>query len=280
MTYPEVLERFLADDFLTIDAGMKVPFFAEVRDYVGAAEKADPENRWIVKQVSEEDALGAAMGSICFFLDFFTKTISAPTAVTRIGGKLYKAAKIITKTEHLSGTSYTGIPQLKEQLILDLVNRWIYCDEDRNPNDYMIRRTSRGDQVLIAIDFSNVDLLFPGHEDQRPLGVVRVGEDRKDALPHAAEGGAFPGLWQWSSSTCASAPSPASDARCSSSCARDVSVSSRIMRTWQRPSPTICSSASNMFTTISRASSPQADRAFETGFSIGCRAVPSVIILP
>ncbi len=162
MTYPEVLERFLADDFLTIDAGMKVPFFAEVRDYVGAAEKADPENRWIVKQVSEEDALGAAMGSICFFLDFFTKTISAPTAVTRIGGKLYKAAKIITKTEHLSGTSYTGIPQLKEQLILDLVNRWIYCDEDRNPNNYMIRRTSRGDQVLIAIDFSNVDLLFPG----------------------------------------------------------------------------------------------------------------------
>jgi len=162
MTYPEVLERFLADDFLAIDAGMKVPFFAEVRDYVGAAEKADPENRWIVKQVSEEDALGAAMGSICFFLDFFTKTISAPTAVTRIGGKLYKAAKIITRAEHLSGASYTDIPQLKEQLILDLVNRWIYCDEDRNPNNYMVRPTSRGDQVLIAIDFSNVDLLFPG----------------------------------------------------------------------------------------------------------------------
>ena len=41
------------------------------------------------------------------------------------------------------------------------MNRWIYCD-DRNPNNYMIRYTSRGEQVVIAIDFSNVDLLFPG----------------------------------------------------------------------------------------------------------------------
>ncbi|MGA2613376.1 MAG: hypothetical protein ABSG38_07985 [Spirochaetia bacterium] len=162
LSYPELLERFLVDDFLVTEAGMKIPFFAEVRDYVGAVEKADPQHRWIVKQVSEDDALGAAMGSICFFLDFFTKTISAPTLVTRIGGKLYKAAKIITKAEQLTGANYTDIPQLKEQLLLDLVNRWVYCDEDRNPNNYMIRYTSRGDQVVIAIDFSNVDLLFPG----------------------------------------------------------------------------------------------------------------------
>jgi hypothetical protein len=161
-TYPDLLERLLKDDFLRIDSGMKVPFFAEVRDYVGAAEKADPQHHWIVKKVSEEDALGAAMGSICFFLDFFTKTISAPTLVTRIGGQLYKAAKIITKAEQLTGANYTDITQLKEQLALDLVNRWIYCDEDRNPNNYMIRYTSKGDQVVIAIDFSNVDLLFPG----------------------------------------------------------------------------------------------------------------------
>ncbi len=68
----------------------------------------------------------------------------------------------MTKAEQLSGANYTDIPQLKEQLLLDLINRWIYCDEDRNPNNYMIRYTSRGDQVVIAIDFSNVDLLFPG----------------------------------------------------------------------------------------------------------------------
>lgn len=161
-TYAELQDRFLVDDFLLVDPAMKVPFFAEVRDYVGAAERGNPRAHWIVKHVPEEDALGAAMGSICFFLDFFARTISAPTLVTRIGGELYKATKIITKAEQLSGANYTGIPQLKEQLLLDLVNRWIYCDEDRNPNNYMIRYTSRGNQVVIAIDFSNVDLLFPG----------------------------------------------------------------------------------------------------------------------
>ncbi len=161
-SYGELVEKFLVDDFLVIDPSMKVPFFAEVRDYVGAAERGDPSLRWIVKEISEEDALGAAMGSICFFLDFFTHTISAPTVVTRIGGKTYKATKIIAKAEQLTGANYTDIPQLKEQLLLDLVNRWIYCDEDRNPNNYMIRYTSAGDQVVIAIDFSNVDLLFPG----------------------------------------------------------------------------------------------------------------------
>ncbi|HUI73265.1 MAG TPA: hypothetical protein VL354_22300 [Spirochaetia bacterium] len=160
--YPQLLERLLKDDFLVIDSGMKIPFFAEVRDYVGAAEKADPQHHWIVKPVTEDDALGAAMGSICFFLDFFTKTLSAPTLVTRIEGNLYKATKIITKAEQLTGANYTDIPQLKEQLLLDLVNRWIYGDEDRNPNNYMIRYTSQGNQVVIAIDFSNVDLLFPG----------------------------------------------------------------------------------------------------------------------
>jgi hypothetical protein len=162
VTYPDLLERLLKDDFLQIDPGMKIPFFAEVRDYVGAVEKGDSHHHWIVKEVSEEDALGVAMGSVCFFLDFFTRTISAPTLVTRIGGQLCKAAKIITKAEALTGTAYTDIPQLREQLALDLVNRWIYCDEDRNPNNYMIRQTSRGDQVVIAIDFSSVDLLFPG----------------------------------------------------------------------------------------------------------------------
>jgi len=161
-TFTQLLEDFVVDDFLAIDRSMKVPFFAEVRDYVGAAERADPRARWIVKSISAEDARGPAMGAICYFLDFFTRTISAPTIVTRIDGALYKATRIITHAEQLTGANYTDIRQLKEQLVLDLVNRWIYGDEDRNPNNYMIRYNSRNDQIIIAIDFSNVDLLHPG----------------------------------------------------------------------------------------------------------------------
>jgi hypothetical protein len=161
-TYARLLEDLSGDDVLVQDPSMKVPFFAEVRDYLGAVEKGDPEARWIVKRIGEEDVAGASMGAVCFFLDFFTRTISAPTMVTRIGGELYKATRIITRAEQLTGANYTDIQQLKEQLVLDLVNRWIYGDEDRNPNNYLIRYNSRSDQIIIAIDFSNVDLLHPG----------------------------------------------------------------------------------------------------------------------
>lgn len=160
-TYPELFEALTVDNFLAIDRSLKVPFFAEVRDYVGAAERGDPGAHWIVKPI-EKDDLGPAMGAICFFLDFFTHTISAPSVITSIDGSLYKATRVITRAEQLSGANYTDISQLKEQLVLDLVNRWIYCDEDRNPNNYMIRYNSRNDQVIVAIDFSNVDLLHPG----------------------------------------------------------------------------------------------------------------------
>jgi hypothetical protein len=161
-SYAELVERFTKDDFLVVDRAMKVPFFAEVRDYVGAAEHGEPAAHWIVKPIPEAEALGPAMGSICYFLDFFARTASAPSVVTRIDGVLYKATRVITRAEQLTGANYTDIPQLKEQLVLDLINRWIYGDEDRNPNNYMIRYTTRGDPVIIAIDFSNVDLLHPG----------------------------------------------------------------------------------------------------------------------
>jgi hypothetical protein len=180
-SYAELCGMLLVDDFLVIDRSMKVPFFAEVRDYVGAVERADPGMHWIVKPIGEEDALGPAMGSICYFLDFFSRSLSAPSVVTRIDGGLYKATRIMSKAEQLTGANYTDIPQLKEQLVLDLVNRWIYCDEDRNPNNYMIRYNSRGDQVIIAIDFSNVDLLHPGQKitgNEKSFGWERTEKTR------------------------------------------------------------------------------------------------------
>ena len=65
--------------------------------------------------------------------------------------------------------------------MLDLVNRWIYCDEDRNPNNYMIRYNSRGDQIIIAIDFSNVDLVHPGPKitgNAKSFGWERIEKTR------------------------------------------------------------------------------------------------------
>ncbi|MFW6138938.1 MAG: hypothetical protein ACOC7U_07175 [Spirochaetota bacterium] len=66
---------------------------------------------------------------------------------------------MIRRAEQLSGANYTEHKQLKEQLLLDAVNRWIYFDEDRNPNNYMLLYNSRNSEIVVAIDFLNVDLL-------------------------------------------------------------------------------------------------------------------------
>ena len=158
----KLLPYYCTDEILEMDGSMRVPFFAEIRNYTGAKEKDHPEVKWIVKKIDQEGQRQTEMATICYFTDLLVKTLSAPTIITTIGGEYYKATKVISRSEQLSGANYTEIVELKEQLMLDLVNRWIYCDEDRNPNNYMIKYNSKNNQIVISIDFLNVDLIFEG----------------------------------------------------------------------------------------------------------------------
>jgi hypothetical protein len=176
--YTELFDLMLRDDFLRIDFFIRVPFFAEIWDYQGAVVKANSTDRWIVKPLREQDVLQTEMAAICFFLDFYTKTLSAPIVTTKIAGTLYKATKLITRAEQLSGSNYTQHRRLKELLLLDTVNRWIYFDEDRNPNNYMIVYNSKNEEIVIAIDFDNVDLLCT---DMKVKGMSkRFGWERRE----------------------------------------------------------------------------------------------------
>ncbi|MBU2515441.1 hypothetical protein KJ966_29345 [bacterium] len=159
-TSDELFEDFVKDDFLKIDSGMKIPFFAEIRDYRGAIEKNSPESQWLVKPIKGKDVIESAMAMISFFMDLFTHTLSVPVIVTKIDNVLYKATKLINKAEQLSGANYTVYPELIEQLVLDIVNRWITYDEDRNPNNYLIKYNSKNQNLVLAIDFGNCDLLY------------------------------------------------------------------------------------------------------------------------
>ena len=159
LDYNVLLAYLIREDFLKIDETVRIPFFAETRDYVGAREKDNSASIWIVKPVKGDEIIGTEMATICFFLDLYTHSISAPIVITRINDIPYKATKLINSAEQLSGANYMEDKQLKEQLLLDLINRWIYFDEDRNPNNYMIKYNSRNDQIIIAIDFLNVDLI-------------------------------------------------------------------------------------------------------------------------
>jgi hypothetical protein len=158
-TTEELFESFIKDDLLKIDGSMKIPFFAEIRDYRGAVEKDNPENHWLVKPIKGKDVIESEMAMIVFFLDLFTHTLSVPVIVTKIDNVLYKATKLIVKAEQLSGANYTVYPELIEQLALDMINRWITYDEDRNPNNYLIRYNSKNQNLVLAIDFGNCDLL-------------------------------------------------------------------------------------------------------------------------
>jgi len=158
-SFDDLFSLFIKDDFLEFDPDIRIPFFAETRDYSGAREKEKQDSVWITKQIKNSDILNIEMSMICFFLDFYTHTLSAPQIITKIDGKLYKATKLI-KAEQLSGANYIEIKQLREQLLLDIINRWVYFDEDRNPNNYLLKYNSRNDQIIIAIDFGNADLLY------------------------------------------------------------------------------------------------------------------------
>lgn len=158
-TSNELFDLFVKDDFLKIDGSLKIPFFAEIRNYQGAVEKDAPKNQWLVKPIKGRDVIESEMAMISFFLDLYTHTLSVPVIVTKIDNVLYKATKLIVKAEQLSGANYTVYPELIEQLALDMINRWITYDEDRNPNNYLIRYNSKNQNLVLAIDFGNCDLL-------------------------------------------------------------------------------------------------------------------------
>jgi len=159
-TFEQLLDRYTGENFLKVDERMQIPFFAEIRDYKGAVEVDTPENKWLIKAIQGRDIVETGMAMIAYFIDFFTGTLSVPIISTEIDGVLYKATKMITKAEQLSGANYTVYPELYEQLLLDIINRWITYDEDRNPNNYLIRYNSKNRNLILAIDFGNCDLLF------------------------------------------------------------------------------------------------------------------------
>lgn len=159
LSFDTLLEGLTRHNIFTIDPSIKVPFFADIRGYTGAIE-SETDECWIVKPVRRNEILNTAVGGIIYFIDRYCGTLSAPTILARIDEKLYRATKIITRAEQLSGANYTAETALKEQLLLDIINRWIYADEDRNPNNYMIRLDFENHcfPLVIPIDFGNADL--------------------------------------------------------------------------------------------------------------------------
>jgi hypothetical protein len=166
---PEIIRYFYLDvqpekllkklDSLKVSISGKqddVPFNALVKGYIGAVDdEGDP---WILKPApTAAETLYHRICALAYILDHWLGTLSAPTTVFEIDGKKYRAAKVVKSAIQISSYSYMDRPFI-ELLRADLINRWLYFDEDRNPNNYLVIHNARNQPFLVAIDFDKADL--------------------------------------------------------------------------------------------------------------------------
>ncbi len=131
------------------------PFWAKVRGYTGAMD--DTGAPWLVKEIPDEEGPAHKIQEIAYYMDFLFKTPAAPTILLIQDGVTYRATKQITSAMQIGSYNYLEQPFIK-MLANDLLNRWLFFDEDRNPNNYLVKHDTDGEPYIIVIDYNKVDL--------------------------------------------------------------------------------------------------------------------------
>lgn len=136
-----------------------VPFNAKIRGYTGARDEEG--NEWLLKEIPKKEAREHKIQEIAYYFDFVMKTPAAPTIVYQKDGKTFRATKHISSAMQISSYNYLENPFLK-MIANDLINRWLFFDEDRNPNNYLVKHDSDTNPYIIVIDYNKADLETPG----------------------------------------------------------------------------------------------------------------------
>lgn len=151
----EALERMDSLSLELCGDQCDVPFNAQVKGYSGALDSDG--DLWILKpSASAAETLYHRECALAFLLDHWMGTLAAPTTVFAIGGATYRASKVIRNSIQISSYNYMESPFIG-WLRSDLVNRWLYFDEDRNPNNYLVIRNAADRPFVVAIDFDKAD---------------------------------------------------------------------------------------------------------------------------
>lgn len=136
-----------------------VPFFAKVRGYLAAVD-TDGHN-WLIKEITTEEVHMHKVQEVAYYIDVLLKTLAAPTVVVFIDGKPHRATKIIQHAMQAGSYNYLEEP-LRKMIANDLINRWLFFDEDRNPNNYLIFHDTDNTAIPIVIDYNKADLETEG----------------------------------------------------------------------------------------------------------------------
>ncbi len=132
-----------------------VPFTAKIRGYTGATDQNGAP--WLLKDIPDDEAPMHKFQEIAFYLDFLMKTPAAPTILIKHNGKFYRATKHIQNAMQIGSYNYLDPPFMK-MLGNDLINRWLFFDEDRNPNNYMVIHDDDSKPYVVVIDYNKADL--------------------------------------------------------------------------------------------------------------------------
>lgn len=155
LSVDDLIEKMNTLQFNDLGKDTDVPFTASIRGYTGATdEDGDP---WLVKEIPAKEAVDHAFQEMAYYIDFAAGTLAAPNVLREIAGVPYRATKMIKNALQISSYEYFNEPY-KSILANDLVNRWIFFDEDRNPNNYLILHDSDRKPLVIAIDYNKADL--------------------------------------------------------------------------------------------------------------------------
>ncbi|MFW6211615.1 MAG: hypothetical protein ACOC8L_01845 [Spirochaetota bacterium] len=155
----ELIEKMKSLSFSCIGENSHVPFNASVRGYKGAMDSdGDP---WLIKPIDKKELVDHAYQEAAFYIDFALGTLAAPNIVKEIDGVPYRATKILGHALQISSYEYFNEP-FKTILANDLVNRWMFFDEDRNPNNYLVMHDELQKPLIIVIDYNKADLRTPG----------------------------------------------------------------------------------------------------------------------
>lgn len=151
-----LLERLDAIQLKLSESQDAVPFNAQVKGYFGAFDQVG--HPWILKlALNEKEIVYHRLCGLAYLLDHATGTLAAPTTLVRIDGKPYRATKVVRNSIQISSYDYVSQPFV-DILRADLVNRWLYFDEDRNPNNYLVIHNKANKPFVVAIDYDKADL--------------------------------------------------------------------------------------------------------------------------
>jgi hypothetical protein len=151
----ELIEKLHGLKFELVSDKSFVPFNAQLRDYSGAIDNQN--EKWILKKIDRSELYDHLLFEIAYYIDFMLQTLAIPSIVVKINSDMYRISKLVLNAMQIGSYNYVENPFLKV-LTNDLINRWLFFDEDRNPNNYMVVHNSKNQPLIVAIDYNKADL--------------------------------------------------------------------------------------------------------------------------